>query len=214
MIPLSATPWVLMPHAKIDHPVIFSAGDGFLAKVLRELKWLTFDDCQKELDMHIEFKKALPNNVPGVVGLFAGNEPNTWVYIQQDIVGETLVEHVGRVGRLPEQIIIQILDIFLILNAHELEHGDTHGFNFIVDDNDRVWVIDFGSSRKTSQTRDQVLEINTKELNGGHLILDLKTGKVYPGSNLQNVHPRLDRYLRLKQDKKIKTYAHYNNIKF
>jgi serine/threonine protein kinase len=210
--PWSITPWKLKPHLTIDHPLIMSVNNSLIAKKMIPLSWVGLPEFEHEVDMHTKFKMALPNNIPGFVGMFESGD-GSWVYIQEEIHGDTLSNYVKKSG-VTMDIISQMKDIFLILDGYSLTHGDTHGDNFIVDNTGKVWLIDFGLSTSSGVIRDTHVEINVRPDLKKYITLDIKSGKITTGCNSNVAHPRLCHYLRHRKINKIKTYAHYNNISY
>ena len=62
-----------------------------------------------------------------------------------DIYGENATD-------IPDEIFDQVVKILRTLTLHNIEYPDLTGYNFVEDNDGKVWIIDFGHSHLTTST--------------------------------------------------------------
>lgn len=199
-VDFSTTPWKLVPHPKIDNSTIFSLenGPGLIAKKLTTLSWIGEKEFNHELEMHVKAKELLPDNVPGVVGLFP-NGDGEWIYVQEEVIGEPL-EQYSQSKSVDElmPVINQILEKLHFFHSKGFMHGDLHGGNFIIDKDEKVWIIDFGCSELSENRKfDDYLEVNRR------ITVNVDKGTVLEPKKTLAVTNPLAHYLKTKKRVKI-----------
>lgn len=207
-VPFETTPWY-----RKDVDILKPLDNGLFIKPFRELKWLKIDSLENELKMHAMAKKILPDNVPGVVGIYKKDEEE-WYYIQEAVVdamtiNEYFVENFTDMGILVEQI----RELIATLNRSGLNHNDLHGGNVLVDKNKKVWLIDFGMSSLSSE-RETNLEIAVRrpKKKVEFYNVDLSEAGVQTMQTSEKCsHPHLSYYHRTGKRVKMYKYLHKMN---
>lgn len=207
IFPFSCTPW-----GDKNYEYLTPLENGLFLKPFSELKWLKFDALENELAMHAKAKQILPNNVPGVVGIFQIDEKE-WVYVQEAVmnaltINDYLVKHFEDMDYLVDQI-RTLIDT---LNKNGLNHNDLHGGNIMVDNDKKVWIIDFGLSSLSTEP-ETILEIAIERPKKKREIyeIDLTREKETIKTTEKCKHPHLRHYV--KTNKKSKTYKYLNKMK-
>ena len=199
-LPFSLTPWSL----DVEYSRLFF-------KEFKELSWLNLSDLEREFQMHVEAKKILPTNVPGIVGIYSYGK-GKWVYCQEKVNGITSNEYLSKHPEDIDMIISQIKSILKVLNDRGFCHNDTHGGNFMVEETTKkIWVIDFGMSDIGSGKYDDYIEFGISQPGTNKKkFIDVKTDKdgthtVLTSSRVCD-NPKLSHYVKHKKNRKA--YLH------
>ena len=204
-LPFSLTPWSL----DVEYGRLFF-------KEFQELSWLKLTDLEKELKMHVEAKKVLPDNVPGVIGIYAHGE-GKWIYCQEKVPGITANEYLTKHPEELDNVVTQIKTLLSTLNSNGLQHNDTHGDNFMIDENTKkVWIIDFGmSTMKGEAVMDDYIEFTipqpgTHKKKFFYFKLDKDGSHTVSTHSRVSDNPKLSHYVKHKKNKKA--YLHIRKM--
>jgi tRNA A-37 threonylcarbamoyl transferase component Bud32 len=80
-------------------------------------------------------------NTPRVVSY----DKKTKTMVMQKIKGMNIADLYGTMlSEVPKSIIEEIENIIRLLTTGDIEYPDVTGYNFILDENEKLWIIDYG----------------------------------------------------------------------
>ena len=133
-----------------------------LTESKRDFPWAYFiDNFKKEAQKIAEFRHP---NIVSVSSVFEAN--GTAYYVMEFIEGETLKARMQQMGRAftaeeLKPITNQLFDAVDELHNKGLIHRDLKPENIMIDKNDRIILIDFGSARENMDEKTATLISNT-----------------------------------------------------
>ena len=80
-------------------------------------------------------------NTPRVVSY----DKKTKIMVMQKINGMNIADYYGtNLSEVPKSIIEQIENIIRLLTTYNIEYPDVTGYNFILDQDEKLWIVDYG----------------------------------------------------------------------
>jgi serine/threonine protein kinase len=153
---------VCIKELYIDGVCIRQGNNVTLTESKRDFPWTYFiDNFKKEAQKIAEFSHP---NIVSVSSVFEAN--GTAYYVMEFIEGETLKARMQQMGRAftaeeLKPIINQLFDAVDELHNKGLLHRDLKPDNIMIDKNNRIILIDFGSARENMDEKTATLISNT-----------------------------------------------------
>lgn len=109
-----------------------------------------------------EIRTTAGLNHPHILPLFDSGEADGFIYYTMPLVaGESLRERLDHTGRMPLEVVLplvaQIAEALAYAHGAGIVHRDVKPENILIDEQERVWVADFGLARALSHAMDHRL---------------------------------------------------------
>jgi tRNA A-37 threonylcarbamoyl transferase component Bud32 len=99
---------------------------------------------QHEYNMHKHVYNMKIVNIPKVISY----DKNKKIMVMEKISGDSVSDFYGEdPNEVPEHIFDHVRDIIKTLALNGIEYPDITGYNFIMDQDERLWIIDFEHAR-------------------------------------------------------------------
>ncbi len=98
---------------------------------------------QKELNLHYKALDILQNECIPKISFTLSIDENVYI-VMEKIIGMSIADMYGENPLdVPVNIFVQIRNILQTLKEHHLDYLDITGYNFMIDDNGKIYIIDF-----------------------------------------------------------------------
>lgn len=96
-------------------------------------------------------------NTPRVISY----DKKTKTMIMQKINGMNVADYYGTdISNVPKHIVEEIQDVIRLLTTYNIEYPDVTGYNFILDHDEKIWIIDYGHAVYNNNiTNEYLMEI-------------------------------------------------------